>query len=582
MPTRRISIEDESDDDEHGDEQDEEDHDEDHDVSLPLLSKTRAEIDTFVDDPARDDGPERLLAVRQLLERLRDELFSEPQTNLVEALGATQKTREAVLRAVLSDDAASTGVRVRLVARTAAFVSTSLYEDLPYEKRGNWVAVRGEDKIALRGVPGAPPLQPPSVIMEIPDSVFGTSNSTGSSSITIELEGGDEERLTVTAAPSQAQYELRCGAIPLATQFGPFSSERAAIPHSLFSRELPLPSALSTAGVSSSNRLPDRLAHRVAALWHDRLHFAAVHRALHLEGHPRQFVVDDVCIVRGVGRRKQTEIRATMHSMSLQCMCSLHRGSAGADRCPPCGPHEKIRSVRLTIAMCGSGLVGPCGECPQHQSQTVRFDGVPGVCCANTEAHLRCFHQTADGAQALARSHALDLDRFDPVDLVELRLLIATTSAWYRVKGGQRTSVLDWLDGQYELLRVARDGYAAQDGLADVSARVRGSGSRRRADSDDEEEEDADSEAEEEDEDGGRGEDYHEKRNEASRRLETVLRSGDVCWRRWGGRLLVGRRSGGGGGRPAWKRLTSKTRPFGGVLKSHTAWLPEFLSRHEN
>lgn len=579
MPARRIEIE--SDDEER---EDQEQYEEIQD--FPLLSKTRAEIDPFVDDPARNDGPDRLLAVRQLLERLRDELFTEPQPNLVEALGATQKTREAVLRAVLSDDPASTGVRVRLVAPTAAFVSTSLYDDLPYEKRCNWVAVRGEGRIALRGVPGAPPLQPPSVIMEIPDSVFGTSNSTGSSSITIELEGGDEERLTVTAAPSQTQYEQSADAIPLAAHFGPFSSERAAIPHSLFSRELPLPSALSTAeGASSSNRLPDRLAHRVATLWHDRLHFGAVHRALHLEGHPRQFVVDDVCIVRGVGRRKQTEIRATMHSMSLQCMCSLHRGSAGADRCPPCGPHEKIRSVRLTIGMCGSGLVGPCGECPQHQSHTLRCDGVPGVCCANSEAHVRCFHQTADGAQALARSHALDLDRFDPVDLVELRLLVAATSAWYRVKGDQRTSLLDWLDGQYELLRVARDGYAAQDGLADVSARVRGSGSRRRADSDDEEEEDADSEAEEEDEDGGRGEDYHEKRNEASRRLETMLRSGDVCWRRWGGRLLVGRRSGGGGGgggRPAWKRLTSKTRPFGGVLKSHTVWLPEFLSRHEN
>ena len=424
--------------------------------------------------------------------------------------------------------------------------------------------------------------------MEIPDAVFETSNSTGSSSITIELEGGDEERLTVTAAPSQALYELRAGALPLATPFGPFSSERAGIPHSLFSRELPLPSAIpAAAGASSSNQLPDRLAHRVATLWADRLHFGVVHRALHLETLPRQFVVDDVRIVRGVGRRKQTEIRATMHSMSLQCMCSLHRGLAGAERCPPCGPHEKMRHVRLTIGMCGSGLVGPCGECPQHQSHTVRCEDVPGVCCANTEAHVRCFHHQTDGARALAQSHALDLDRFGLVDLVEVRLLVATASAWYRAKGDHRASVLDWVDGQYEILRVARDATAACDGLAGGS---RGSGARRRAGSDGGEdggsEDDSDSEAEEEPEHGGRGEEDNEEREAAARRLETMLRDGNVCWRFWGGRVVVGRRGVGGvggvggGGRPAWKRLSDKRRPFGGISKSHTVWLPEFSLRH--
>lgn len=581
MPTRRIGIE--SEDDEH--EHDDEEKDEASDVHFPLLSKTRAEVDPFVDDPARNDGLERLLAVRQLLERLKCELFTESQPDLVDALGGTQKTRETLIRAVLSDDAASTGVKVRLVAPTAAFVSDSLHDTLPPEKRGNWIAVRGEDRIALRGVPGALPLQPPSVVLEIPDLVFGTSNSTGSSSVTIELEGGEEGSVTITAAPSQTQYELRSGAIPLATSFGPFASERAKIPHTLFSRELPLPSAIPGAEcASSSNQLPDRLAHRVATLWHERLHFGAVHRALHQETLVRQFVVDDVRIVRGVGRRKQTELRATMHSMSLQCICALHRGLDGAERCPPCGPHKKTRRVRLTIGMCGARLVGPYCECPQHQSHTVRCEDVPGVCCANTEAHVRCFHQTTDGSQSLVRSHALDLDRFDPVDVVELRLLVATASAWYRVKGDLRASVLDWLDGQYEILRVARDANAAQDGLAEASVRALESGSRRSADSDDGEhggsEEDTESEDEEHDEDKRRGEEDHEERNEASRRLEAMLRSGDVCWRRWGGRLLVGRR--GGGGRPAWKRLSNKMRPFGGILKSHTVWLPEFLSRREN
>mgnify|MGYP007078943710 CR=1 FL=1 len=190
-----------------------------------------------------------------------------------------------------------------------------------------------------------------------------------------------------------------------------------------------------------ANAVPERIQLNLASFFQKRMRLAVLLTAAAPEGVSRALCFDAVTYHYDHKSKKKAGYRivAKLHPTSCSCLCAAHN----LDPMPMRHPKMQFTGrshVALTIRMCGLPI-NDDGECDLHREGTTKNEFARGVCCANLEAHLNCYHAvtTTD-------------DRKDaegvwiPVELVggsaaakELGMIVASVAAYDRASRDVRS-----------------------------------------------------------------------------------------------------------------------------------------------